>query len=43
MPVLGALLLMVITLVATMAWHTWRLASLQQAVKARPGARCARP
>ncbi len=37
MPVLGALLLMVITLVAIMGWHTWRLASLQQAVKARPG------
>ncbi len=36
-PLLGGLLLLVITLGALMAWHTWRLASLQQAVKARPG------
>ncbi len=34
---LGALLILLITLGAAMAWHTWRLASLQQTVKARPG------
>ena len=35
--VLGALLLLVIALLAFMAWHTWRLASLQQPVAAKPG------